>query len=173
MTRSFYFTTETTLENFLLTLMRSILILNVLWILENKILGFSWIYCIRVCRSNNNFGTSVYRKQFFTGLRTSFFQLLPFNFKINSIKALIRRAYRIFSEIDGPLDFNETLVNGSLLNLVSMNNIRFFCGNHYSKSYQHLKLFISYIIVKKIKLSFFISTACFKNYLSKERNRYT
>ena len=31
----------------------------------------------------------------------------------------------IFSEIDGPLDFNETLVNGSILNTVSINNIRF------------------------------------------------
>ena len=30
---------------------------------------------------------------------------------------------RIFSEIDEPLDFNETLVNGSIINVVSMNNI--------------------------------------------------
>ena len=32
----------------------------------------------------------------------------------------------IFSEIAKPLDFNETLVNGSVLNVVSLNNIRFF-----------------------------------------------
>ena len=31
----------------------------------------------------------------------------------------------IFSEIDEPLDFNETLINGSVLNVVSMNKIRF------------------------------------------------
>ena len=31
---------------------------------------------------------------------------------------------RNFSEIDEPLDFNETLVNGSVVNVVSMNNIR-------------------------------------------------
>ena len=33
---------------------------------------------------------------------------------------------RIFSENEGPLDFNEILVNGSVLNAVSMDNIRFF-----------------------------------------------
>ena len=33
---------------------------------------------------------------------------------------------RIFSEIDRPLDFNEILVNGSVLNVVSMDNISFF-----------------------------------------------
>ena len=33
---------------------------------------------------------------------------------------------RIFSEIDESLDFNETLVNISLLNVVSMNTIIYF-----------------------------------------------
>ena len=32
---------------------------------------------------------------------------------------------RIFSEIDRPLDFNEIWVNGSVLNVVSMNNVSF------------------------------------------------
>ena len=31
----------------------------------------------------------------------------------------------IFSEIDEPLDLNETLVNDSVLNVISINNIRF------------------------------------------------
>ena len=53
------------------------------------------------------------------------------------------------------------MVNGSVFNVVPMNDIR-FCGNNYSKSYQHLNLFISYVIVKKMKLSFFISITCFK-----------
>ena len=67
------------------------------------------------------------------------------NFSSSSSSFLLR----IFSEMDRPLDFNETLVNGSVLNVASLNNIRFFCcGNHYLKSYQHLKLFISYVIVK-------------------------
>ena len=34
-------------------------------------------------------------------------------------------SFRIISGIDEPLDFNETLVNGSGLNVVSINNIRF------------------------------------------------
>ena len=63
--------------------------------------------------------------------------------------------FRIFSEIDGLLDFNEILVNGSVLNAVSMDNISFFCGNPCLKSYQHLNLFISYVIVKKMKLFIF------------------
>ena len=40
----------------------------------------------------------------------------------------------IFSEIDRPLDFNETFVNSSVLNVVSI-MILVFCGNHYLKSY--------------------------------------
>ena len=32
----------------------------------------------------------------------------------------------IFSEIDGPFDFNEILVNRGVLNVVSMDNISFF-----------------------------------------------
>ena len=43
------------------------------------------------------------------------------------------------------------LLNDSVLNVVSMNDFN-FCGNHYLKRYQHLKVFISYVIVKKIKL---------------------
>ena len=80
------------------------------------------------------------------------------------LKFKLTKKKKIFSEIDGPLDFNGTFVNDSVLNAVSMNNIRFFCGNHYLKSYQHLKIFISYVIVKKIKLFFFISIACFKKF---------
>ena len=33
---------------------------------------------------------------------------------------------RIFSEIDEPFNFNETLINGNVLNVVSTDNIRFF-----------------------------------------------
>ena len=48
--------------------------------------------------------------------------------------------YLIFSEVDEPLGFNQTLINGSVLNVVSINNIC-FCRNHYLKSYHHIKLF--------------------------------
>ena len=40
---------------------------------------------------------------------------------------------RIFSEIDRPLDFNEILVNGSVLNVVSMDNISFLRKSLYKK----------------------------------------
>ena len=52
---------------------------------------------VLVCRCNNSFGTSVYRKESFTGVGTSFFSYCPFNFKINSIKTLVHRAYHICS----------------------------------------------------------------------------
>ena len=96
MTRSFYFITETTIGNFLLTLMKSIVILNSLWSPKNKILLFFGCSLL-VCGSNSSFGTSVYRKESFTGLGKSFFRYCPFNFKINSIKTLIQRVYYIFS----------------------------------------------------------------------------
>ena len=39
----------------------------------------------------------------------------------------------IFSEIDMPLDFNESSVNGIVLNLVSLNNIRFLRKSIFKK----------------------------------------
>ena len=39
----------------------------------------------------------------------------------------------IFSEIDGPLDFNEILMNGSVLNVVSMDNISFLRKSLFKK----------------------------------------
>ena len=39
----------------------------------------------------------MYRKESFTGIGTSFFSYCPFNFKINSIKKLVHRAYHICS----------------------------------------------------------------------------
>ena len=39
----------------------------------------------------------------------------------------------IFSEIDRPLDFNESYVNGIVLNLVSLNNIRFLRKSIFKK----------------------------------------
>ena len=40
---------------------------------------------------------------------------------------------RIFSEIARPLDFNEILVNGSVFNVVSMDNISFLRKSLYKK----------------------------------------
>ena len=40
---------------------------------------------------------------------------------------------RIFSETEGPLDFNEILVNGSVINVVSMDNISFWRKSLFKK----------------------------------------
>ena len=37
-----------------------------------------------------------------------------------------------------------------------------FCGNCYLKSYLALKLFISYVILKKLRFQYFLSIACNK-----------
>ena len=39
----------------------------------------------------------------------------------------------IFSEIDRPLDFNETFINSSVLNVVSINDIRFLPKSLFKK----------------------------------------
>ena len=41
--------------------------------------------------------------------------------------------YWIFSEIDEPLDFNETLIDGSVLNVVSVNNMSFLQKSLFKK----------------------------------------
>jgi len=58
--------------------------------------SLSFLDC-KVCRHNNSFHTSVFRKETFTGLGTSFFSFCTFRFKINSLKTLLYRGYRISS----------------------------------------------------------------------------
>ena len=48
-------------------------------------------------RKTNCFDISVYRKNNFSGLGLSFFSFCSFNFKVNSIKTLLARAYSICS----------------------------------------------------------------------------
>ena len=50
-----------------------------------------------VTKVNNKFETSTFRKSTFTGLGTSFFSFTPFSFKINGIKTLINRGYKVTS----------------------------------------------------------------------------
>jgi len=50
-----------------------------------------------VFRENNSFQTAVFRKQTFTGLGTSFFSYCCHHFKVNSLKTLLYRAYRVSS----------------------------------------------------------------------------
>ena len=66
----------------------------------------------------------------------------------------------IFSEIDGPLDFNENVSTNTVFDVVSR-MILVFCGNCYSRSYLALKLFIPYVLLKKLRFQYFLSIACY------------
>ena len=62
---------------------------------QNNTLSFLGI---NVNRENNNFTTSVFRKNTFTGLATNFSSFIPHIFKINLIRTLVYRAYSIYSD---------------------------------------------------------------------------
>ena len=53
---------------------------------------------VSVQRSCNSFHTSVFRKEVFSGLGTSYFSFCCKIFKINSVKTLLHRAYNICSD---------------------------------------------------------------------------
>ena len=83
-----------------------------------------------ITRKNNIFESSVYRKPTFTGLGLSFFSFCPFNFKINSIKTLLSRAYRNCS--------NYTLLHGEfefLRNFFTNNGYPTFLFDRYVKKF--------------------------------------
>ena len=52
---------------------------------------------LKIQKTNTNFVTSIYRKDTFTGLGTHFLSYESIRFKINSIKTLIYRAYKLSS----------------------------------------------------------------------------
>ena len=52
---------------------------------------------VKVSLENNKFISSVLRKETFSGQGTSFFSFCFHNFKLNSIKTLVHRAYNISS----------------------------------------------------------------------------
>ena len=58
----------------------------------------SFLDCL-ITRVNNKFETSTFRKSTFTGLGTSYFSFSPFSFKINGIKTLINRGYKVTSNV--------------------------------------------------------------------------
>ena len=76
----------------------------------------------------------------------------------------------IFSEIDRPLDFNETLVICSVLNVVSLNNIRFLLKSLFKKL-SALKVIYFVCNSDENKLSFIISIACLKIFLRKKKKK--
>ena len=59
---------------------------------NNNIISF---LDVKVERSNDGFVTSVYRKPTCSGQGTSYFSFCSFLFKVNAIKTLIHRAFRI------------------------------------------------------------------------------
>lgn len=52
---------------------------------------------ISISRTGPNFSTSVFRKSTFSGLGLNFYSYSPINFKINSIKTLLSRAFKLCS----------------------------------------------------------------------------
>ena len=90
---------------------------------------------VLVTRESNKFTTSVFRKNTFSGLGTSFFSFTPYIYKINAIKTLIFRAYRLSS--------NFTVLHREF------NFIReYFVANGFPSSlvYRHIKKFIGTVI---------------------------
>lgn len=91
---------------------------------------------INIIHENNKFNTNVFRKTTHTGLGMNFKSFLPINFKINSIKCLLFRAYNICSSY---LSFhNETsflksyfIKNGYPINIID-NQIKNFLNKQYS-----------------------------------------
>ena len=55
---------------------------------------------VTITKSCNSFNTSVYRKPSNSNLTISYFSFCSFNFKLNSIKSLLSRAYGICSNYD-------------------------------------------------------------------------
>jgi hypothetical protein len=55
---------------------------------------------VSIHRTRNNFTTKVYRKSTFTDLGTNYLSSTPFRYKMNSIRTLIHRAYKISSSFE-------------------------------------------------------------------------
>ena len=70
---------------------------NIKFTCENEINATFSFLDIKISRLNYNFTTSVYRKSSFTGLGMNFFSFCTPQFKINSIRTLIYRAFNICS----------------------------------------------------------------------------
>ena len=70
---------------------------NITFTLETESNGaLPFLDCL-ISKQNNRLSTSIYRKQTFTGLGTSFYSNISHKFKINAIKTLVHRAYHLSS----------------------------------------------------------------------------
>ena len=95
-----------------------------------------------VLNENGKFSTSVYRKPTFSGLGLNFLSFCPKIFKINSIKTLINRAYRICS-------------NYKLFDVEMNYLLNYFQQNSYMSStfYKILNAFLEYKFSPKVQIA--------------------
>ena len=96
---------------------------NIKFTCENEINGTISFLDIKLSRLDNKFTTYVYRKSSFTGLGMNFFSFCTPQFKINSIRTLIFRAFNIFcnfQNIHNEFEFLKSFFkcNGFPINLV-------------------------------------------------------
>ena len=109
---------------------------NIKFTCENEINGTISFLDIKISRFDNKFTTSVYRKSSFTGLGMNFFSFCTPQFKINSIRTLIFRAFNIcsnFQNIHNEFEFLKSFFkcNGFPINLVC-SHIKKFLAKQYS-----------------------------------------
>ena len=109
---------------------------NIKFTCENEINGTISFLDIKISRLDNKFTTSVYRKSSFTGLGMNFFSFCTPQFKINSIRTLIFRAFNIcsnFQNIHNEFEFLKSFFkcNGFPINLVC-SHIKKFLAKQYS-----------------------------------------
>ena len=96
----------------------------------------SFLDCL-ITRVNNSFETSVYRKDTFSELTTSFFSFTPFIYKINAMKTLIFRGYHISSNyinMHNEFEFLKNLFfkNGYPYKIISNQINKFLSKSHNS-----------------------------------------
>ena len=86
-----------------------------------------------VTKFGDTFNTSVFRKDTFTGLGTSYFSFCTFGFKMNGIRTLLHRAYRVssnFVTLHAELEFlkNYFYKNGFPISFVESCIRKFLCS---------------------------------------------
>ena len=106
-----------------------------------------------VNRSGDTFATSVFRKDTFTGLGTSYFSFCVFNFKWNGIITLLNRAYRVssnFITLHAELEFLKTYFfnNGFPLSFIDS------CIRKFLYNIRHVPNAVATVEKRKIFLSF-------------------
>ena len=70
---------------------------NIKFTIEQEVNNFLPFLDIRITRDNNNFTTSVYRKDTFSGMGQNFYSSTDNKFKLNTCRTLLFRAYEICS----------------------------------------------------------------------------